>query len=53
MDIAIDHRGACDGAVAQQHGGGDRDIVEDAVALAAIAERRDGCPPARFAETLG
>ena len=38
MDIAIDHRGACDGAVAQQHGGSDRDVVEDAVALAAIAE---------------
>ena len=38
MDVAIDHRGACDGAVTQQDGGGDGGIVEDAVALAAIAE---------------
>ena len=38
VDVAVDDRGARDGAVAQQHAGGDRDVVEHAVALAAIAE---------------
>ena len=32
-----------DGAVALQHARGDRDVVEDAVALAAIGETRDAC----------
>src|SRR2546422_556842 len=39
MHVAVDDGGAADRAVAQQHRGRDRYVVEDAVRLAAIAKR--------------
>ena len=39
VDVAVDDGNARDCAFAQQDGGGDGDVVEDAVAFAAIAER--------------
>ena len=38
MHVAVDDRGARDDAVALQHRRGDRDVVEHAVALAAVAK---------------
>ena len=38
VHVAVDDRRARDGALAQQHGRRDRDVVEHAVAFAAIAE---------------